>query len=137
MQRPANDRPGPAPDIPPMYTPSQLRLLRIAVIVMGVILLLGFATVIGRIVYLLNAAPKPPPAASSTASEISASEISASVATSAPIELPRGAIIRHVAISGNRLAIHYEAPSGAGIRIFDLAAPQRSITLPIIEKSAP
>jgi hypothetical protein len=115
-----------------MYTPSQLRLLRIAVIVMGVILLLGFATVIGRIVYLLNAAPKPPPAASSTASEISAS-----VATSAPIELPRGAIIRHVAISGNRLAIHYEAPSGAGIRIFDLAAPQRSITLPIIEKSAP
>lgn len=132
MQRPANDRPGPAPDIPPMYTPSQLRLLRIAVIVMGVILLLGFATVIGRIVYLLNASPKPPPAASSTASEISAS-----VATSAPIELPRGAIIRHVAISGNQLAIHYEAPSGAGIRIFDLAAPQRSITLPIIEKSAP
>ncbi|MGE0767824.1 MAG: hypothetical protein AB7L90_15280 [Hyphomicrobiaceae bacterium] len=132
MQRPAANPPGSATDIPPMYSASQLRLLRIAVIVMGIVLLLGFATVIGRIVYLLNAAPKPAPDASE-----------GSVAASAPLgspvalALPKGAVVRHLALSGNRLAIHYESPAGAGIRIVDLVSPERSLTFPIVEATSP
>jgi hypothetical protein len=111
-----------------MYTPSQMRLLRIAVIVMGVILLLGFATVIGRIVYLLNTAPK------LTDTKLpDASETAAPLKAPPSIELPSGAVVKHIALSGNRLAIHYEAASGAGVRIVDLASPQRSITVPIVE----
>jgi hypothetical protein len=111
-----------------MYTPSQMRLLRIAVVVMGVILLLGFATVIGRIVYLLNTAPKPVGARIQDGSEIAAP------LTAPPsIELPTGAVVKHMALSGNRLAIHYESASGAGIRIVDIASPQQSITVPIVE----
>ncbi|MGD9805974.1 MAG: DUF6476 family protein [Hyphomicrobiaceae bacterium] len=111
-----------------MYTPAQLRMLRIAVIAMGVILLLGFATVIGRIVYLFNAAPPSAPA-----SPPSASDMAAPLKAPASIDLPKGAIIKHLAISDNRIAIHFEAPSGAGIRIVDLVTPQRSITLPVVE----
>jgi hypothetical protein len=108
-----------------MYTPSQLRLLKIAVIAMGVILLLGFATVIGRIVWLVNSAPKPAldtalPAATPLAPPL-------------PIALPKGATIRHMAVSGSRLAIHYESPEGGAIRIFDLGPGGAAITLPIVE----
>lgn len=110
-----------------MYTPSQMRMLRIAVIVMGVILLLGFATVIGRIVYLLNASPRPAPVASSPAPAAIAP-----LATPPTVELPHGAVVKHLAISDHRLAIHFEAPSGAGIRIIDLATPQHNVTLPIV-----
>jgi len=129
MQRPASDRPAGSPEIPPMYTPSQLRALRIAVIVMGLILLLGFATVIGRIVYLLNAAPKPAAEASGAASE--------TTLPAGAIALPKGAVIKHLALSGNRLAIHYETGSASGIRVIDLAQPTAGITLPIIEAPAP
>lgn len=115
-----------------MYTPSQMRLLRIAVIVMGVILLLGFATVIGRIVYLLNAAPKPVPAASGPAREVAAP-----LKLPTSIELPKGAVVKHIALSDSRLAVHYDGPSGAGIRIIDLVSPERSATFPIVEAPAP
>jgi hypothetical protein len=111
-----------------MYTPSQMRLLRIAVIVMGVILLLGFATVIGRIVYLLNTGPRPV-----GASLPGTAEIAAPLKAPPSIELPAGAVVKHMALSGNRLAIHYETPSGAGIRIIDIAFPQQSVTVPIVE----
>ena len=115
-----------------MYTPSQMRLLRIAVIVMGVILLLGFATVIGRLVYLLNAAPKTAlPAAGATR------HVSAPLPVPTAIALPKGAVVRHIAISESRLAIHFDAPSGAGIRIVDLAAPGQSTTLLIVEAPVP
>jgi hypothetical protein len=110
-----------------MYTPSQMRLLRIAVVVMGVILLLGFATVIGRIVYLLNTA-KP-----LTARPQAAPEATAPIKAPASIGLPAGAVIKHLALSGDRLAIHSETASGAGIRIVDLAAPEGSVTLPLVE----
>jgi len=111
-----------------MYTPSQLRALRIAVVVMGIILLLGFATVIGRIVFLLNATPKPEANASGTVPEATAP-----LRAPAAVELPKGAVVKHLALSGNRLAIHFETPSGAGIRIVDLLSPQGGITLPIVE----
>lgn len=107
-----------------MYTPSQLRLLKIAVIGMGVILLLGFATVIGRIVWLVNSAPKPvvDAAASATPS-----------APPPPIALPRGAVVRHLAFSGSRLAIHYESPEGNAIRIVDVGPGGAAVTLQIVE----
>jgi hypothetical protein len=110
-----------------MYTPSQMRMLRISVVVMGVILLLGFATVIGRIVYLLNTS-KPMEAQSQAAPEMAAP-----LKVPASVELPKGAVIKHLALSGRRLAIHYETASGAGIRIVDLAFPEQSVTLPIVE----
>ena len=34
---------------------------------------------------------------------------------------PAGATVRNLSLSGNRLAVHYDAPSGGGIAIVDLA----------------
>jgi hypothetical protein len=130
MQRPVSEQSGSASDIPSMYTPSQLRMLRIAVVAMGLVLLIGFAVVVGRIVYLLNVPP---------GDAAPGSDMATVAAPPAPtsIGLPKGAVVKHLAIAGNRLAIHYESPSGAGIRIVDLAAPARDVTLSIVEQPAP
>lgn len=100
------------PELAPgqMFTDPQFRRLKVAVILMAVVLIVGFGVVVGRIVYLFQ---RP----------------SAGVTTIAPpierpdraLTLPAGAIVRHISIAGDRLAVHYEAPAGSGIRIIDLA----------------
>ena len=99
--------------IKPMFDDAQMRRLRFAVIGMGAMLLVGFATVIGRIVYLLNR-PTVDPAIVATAN-------SGALPTEFRLALPVGAIVRNLALSGNRLAVHYDGPGGAGIAIVDLA----------------
>ena len=90
------------------FTPRQLRILKIAVVVMGIILVVGFAAVIGRIAYLVakGGAPRP-----STAH---------AVARTTHLPLPAGAIVRSIALDGDKLAVHYDAPAGAGVAILDL-----------------
>ena len=87
----------------------QVRGLRIAVIVMGVMIVLGLLAVIGRIIYLVGR----PAGQASVASGKIAAEV---VAT-----LPAGATVKSIAFQGDRLAIHYDAPTGTGIVIVDLA----------------
>lgn len=88
----------------------QIRMLRIAVIAMGVILVLGFITVIARIVYLVNRG-------SDTGT---ATTISQPMPDKARLALPTGASVRHISLAGQRLAVHYESPGGSGIVILDL-----------------
>ena len=127
------------PQIPPMYSPAQMRQLKVAVIAMGVILLLGFAVVIGRIVYLVNSGPKPVVAAAVPVGGQGGTSPGQSPVLPTPlsqagasISLPRGAVIRQMAISGNRLALYYEGPDGAGVRIVDLSSGGPGLTLPIV-----
>ena len=89
------------------------------------ILLLGFATVIGRIVWLVNSAPKPATEALTSAP--------LALASTQPLALPKGAVIRHLAMSGTRLAVHYESPEGRAIRIIELGPAGGAVTLPIVE----
>lgn len=88
------------------FSPAQLRILKIAVVVMGVILVLGFAAVIGRIAYLVTRTAKP---AAPTA-----------IAKNLRLPLPEGATVRSLALSGDRLAVHFDAHAGAGVAILDL-----------------
>lgn len=116
------DSPNPDGAAPrPMFTPAQIRALKIAVIGMGVVLLAGFALVIGRIIYLVNSAPS-----------AEAVQRAAVAAAPAPLALPAGAVVRQIAISGNRLAVHYEAPSGAGLRVLDLATGAWGPPIPVV-----
>ncbi len=41
------------------------------------------------------------------------------------LELPKGARVVSTSISGNRLAVHYEGPSGSGIAVIDLDTGKR------------
>lgn len=92
----------------PAQDTGSLRALKIAVIVMGVVLVLGFITVIARIIYLVS---RPPAQQASSGAGLAAEQ---------RLELPDGAIVRSQSLSGNRLAVHYEAPGGAGIAVLDL-----------------
>ena len=91
------------------FTPRQLRILKIAVTVMSIILVVGLAVVIGRIAYLVANGGTPPP--SSAHARVK----------DARLALPPGAAVRSIALNGDRLAVHYETTSGAGIAILDLA----------------
>jgi hypothetical protein len=88
----------------------QLRLLKFAVIAMGVVLVLGFVAVIARIVYLVN-----------RGGETTTTAISQPIRDAARLALPAGAVVRNLSLSGSRLAIHYDGPKGSGIVILDLA----------------
>lgn len=97
----------------PMFTDAQLRRLKAAVIVMGVVLILGFGVVIFRIIHLLGRAG--PPASPPTAAAIAPRPDVA-------LDLPEGAVTRQVTLSaGDRLLVHYDAPGGGGIAVVDLA----------------
>ena len=41
------------------------------------------------------------------------------------LELPKGARVVSTSISGNRLAVHYDGPSGTGIAVIDLDTGKR------------
>jgi hypothetical protein len=94
-------------------SPGQVRALKIAVVVMGVLIVLGLFTVFARIIYLASR-PAPQVQAASQAPR----------KTTQRLALPPGAIVRQSSISGDRVAVQYEAPSGAGIVILDLASGQ-------------
>lgn len=117
MQRTSEDGNGtPRPGAPaPMFSDAQMRKLKIAVVGMGVLLLAGFTLVVGRIVYLLNRPSVDQP---------SLQEVDAARVPSGPsvrLVLPEGAVVRHISLSGNRLAVHFDAQSGSGIRILELS----------------
>lgn len=97
-----------SPDTPP-DTP-QVRLLKFVVIGLGVLILVGLATVIGRIIYLASNAPR----------QVSVSA-SARLAPNVRLSLPPQAIVRHVSLSGDRLLVSYDSPAGSGISIVDVA----------------
>ena len=103
--------------------PPQLRVLRLAVIAMGLALVLGTALVISRIIYLstqLLPVATPVPAASPPIETVPAAPAQ-SVVGEARLSLPPGAKVRSQAISGHLLSVHYEAPGGDGIAIMDLS----------------
>jgi hypothetical protein len=95
----------------PLLSPDQERWLRIAVITMGVLLVAGIATVIGRVIYL---------ASGSGGQAASAGNLAAT----ARLALPAGADVRSLSLSGQRLAIHYVAGGVPAIAILDLTTGQ-------------
>lgn len=85
---------------------GSLRALKIAVIAMGVILVLGFFTVIGRIVYLMTRGGATP----------------ATIAATGTLAIPADGEVRSMALSADRLALHIVRPNGdRTIVILDIA----------------
>jgi hypothetical protein len=99
-------------------TPSaaEMRLQRnvkIVVLVLGVLIFAGLAAIVGRMIYLASGqkAQQAHPAALSADMPLRP-ELS--------MQLPAGAEVRSVSLSGDRLAVHYVAPGGEGITVLDL-----------------
>ncbi len=98
----------------------QVRALRFAVIGMGMLIVVGLIALVGRIIYIVARPGTQIAAQSSTI----APEVRAS--------LPGGAVVRSIALQGDRLAIHYDEPGGAGIAIVDLATGRMSTRISLV-----
>ncbi len=126
----SEDRAAPRADGGDIFNdPVFLKYLKIAVVVMALILILGFIGIIARIFYVSSRVPAQPPAVARTGADPTSKAGAPAAAGAALIErlaleLPRSASVRSVALSGDRLAVHYEmtdAPSGRpGVAIVDL-----------------
>lgn len=95
------------------FTSRQLRLLKIAVIVMGITLVGGFFLVVGTIIYqafMLGESDARP----------AASNKSGTLVPEAALSLSRGESVSHIALDGSRMAVHLTGPRGSEIRVIDL-----------------
>jgi Ca2+/H+ antiporter len=96
-----------------VFTPRQVRALKIAVIVMGILLVGGFAVVVAGIMYQASQlgdkkAQTPAPAAA--------------VLPGAQMELviPSGATVTAMALDGDRLALHLKSSTGPEVLVIDV-----------------
>jgi hypothetical protein len=88
------------------------RNLKIVVIALAVLILAGLATIVGRAIYLASGAPTQPAAPG------------LAVKPEQSLGLPAGAQVRSMSLSGNWLAVHYEAAGTEGIAVLDLQTGQ-------------
>ena len=98
-------------------------ILKFVVVALGVLLLAGLATVIGRIIYLASAPPAQPVASST-------------VGSSQTLQLPPGSEVRSISLSGDRIAVYYEMPEGSGIAVLDLATGRKTSHVSIMAAPA-
>ena len=97
-----------------VFTPRQVRMLKIAVIVMGVLLVGGFAFVLAAIVYQ---ASRP----AQDASVAGAQAVPGQGAVSIDLPVAAGAAVSAMSLDGNRLAVHLNGSAGPEIAVIDLA----------------
>jgi hypothetical protein len=118
MSEPSND-----PDSSAIAQAAALktkeRVLVFIVAFLGLCIVAGIAAVVLRIIYLSSTHE----AASSAPEPVQASPAASAAPSSATgsLSLPTGAVVKSVSLSGDRLAVHYEAAGEAGIAIVDVA----------------
>jgi hypothetical protein len=98
-----------------VFTPRQVHILKIAVIVMGVLLVGGFAFVLAAIVYQASR-----PAQDSSA--MAAQSVPGEGGLSIDLPVLAGAAVTAMSLDGNRLAVHLNGGSGPEIAVIDLAS---------------
>jgi hypothetical protein len=94
-----------------VFTPRQVRALKIAVIVMGILLVGGFAFVLATIVYQ-----------ASRGGQSRAPAAAVLEGGSAELAIPEDATISAMSLDGDRLALHLNSAAGAEIVVLDVAS---------------
>lgn len=92
------------------------RNLKIVVAFLGFLILAGLSAVVIRVLQLASTGAKI--GATTTA-------VPSGVPRDIPLELPKDARIVSTSVGGNRLAVHYESPTGTGIVLIDTETGQR------------
>jgi hypothetical protein len=96
-----------------VFTPRQVRALKIAVIVMGILLVGGFAFVLAAIVYQASKGGQ-----SGTGLPV----VPSGVETALPV--PKDATVTALSLDGDRLALHFNSAEGTEIAVIDLKTGQ-------------
>lgn len=120
-----------------VFTPRQVRLLKITVVTLGVLILAALVGVVAGMIRLAssmseNEAVTIPQQGSLSAGVVQGSAAQGSVAQGkveqgsvthgAPFVLPEGAEISSMALDGDRLALHITSPEGPEIVVIDVAS---------------
>lgn len=98
------------------------RIMKVVVGVLTLLILAGLGAVFTRIVYLASGgSAKPAVGAPAGVLPQAAADVPPAPGLGAQaLPLPAGATIRAIALDGQRLAVHFDAPDGPGIEIVDL-----------------
>jgi hypothetical protein len=96
------------------------RILKLVVAALGILIFAGLAAIVGRVIYLASPAPTQPSAVSSQP----AASPTRAIRPEQSLQLPAGAQVRSISLSGNRLAVHYETAGATGIAVLDLQTGQ-------------
>jgi len=99
-----------------VFTPRQVRLLKITVVVLGLLLLAALVAVIAGMIH--QASKMTEKKAASARPAMAASPGGAVLL--APFVLPEGAVVSSMALDGERLALHLTTPEGSEIAIIDV-----------------
>jgi hypothetical protein len=100
------------------------RILKFVVVALAILLFAGLLAAIGRVIYLASPSSTQPAAPT------------LAIRPEQSLELPPGAQVQSVSLSGNRLAVYYDAGATAGIAVLDLQTG-RMITNVAIEPKQP
>ncbi len=92
-----------------VFTPRQVRVLKVAVIVMGILLVGGFAFVLAAIVYQ-----------ASRGGQDGASAGAGTTGVETDLPIPKDATVTSLSLDGERLALHLNSPAGPEIAVIDL-----------------
>ncbi len=99
------------------------RNLKIVVGGLGALILVGLGAVAVRVVGLAGTAGNGP----------SSRSVAAAAGTTVSFDIPKGAKIVSISLSGNRLAVHHDGPGGPGITIFDAETGRRVLDMKPVE----
>lgn len=116
--------------------PRTVKRLQIVVVALGIVLIAGFAAVIGRIAYLAVQPAQEAAAAKTTVLE-PATTSTTLIRNEAAVSLPAGAKIEHMAIGPGALAVHYKSAEGQGILIIDPASGEEKQHLRLVPPGQP
>ena len=104
-----------------------MRALKILVVVMGILLIGGFATLIAVIAHRFKQQPE--------ATAVTAAPTPATAAvpfTASPVELPAGSRLEAMAVGADRLVLHMMLSDGnRELLVIDLASGRRLGTIPL------
>lgn len=94
---------------------GQLKALKIAIVVMGVMIVAILLAIVGRVIYLSSDKPS-----ASAALPVAAAGEQADLAPSHTFSVPPGTRIRQMTLRGNRLLVNLEIDGTSRARIYDL-----------------
>ncbi len=111
------------------------RILKFIVVTLAILLFAGLLGAVARVIYLASA-PVAQPATSALTTAPTPAPTPA-IRPEQSLALPAGAQVRSVSLSGNRLAVHYDAGSASGIAVLDLQTGRTVTNVAIEAKPAP
>jgi hypothetical protein len=114
-----NPDPAQPPEDQGPLSPAGVAALKFAVVAMGIMIVVGVAVVIGRIIYLAGTKP-----ATTTASAPAGLLRQGDSATLGQIGLPTGTHAKQVSLDGRNLVVLYEGSGLSGVIIVDAQSGQ-------------